>query len=41
MGEPDIDDPLDIHIPENEGLGVSSDKNFNPLKIKQNKISEH
>ena len=42
-GEPDDDDPRDINIPNYEGtramegLGISSDKFLNPLKI--NKVN--
>ena len=41
MREPDYDDPLDVNIPDSkgthtvEGLGISRDKFFNPLKIKK------
>ena len=40
-GEPELDDPCDIHIPKFEGsqvvkgLGLSSDNFLKPLKIKK------
>ena len=41
MGEPDDDDPLNISIPESEGMcvlegfGMSSNQFWSPLKIKK------